>query len=146
MSIQQLVLASVSGGASQHGDEVLMPATAGQLRGADEPGVYEFGASASYSEGAALTYDAITAAVRWTGVRIVFDGVELPRGAYRGSVEIDESLGEPRTAKFSTIGHLWAVPTQDVPALGPFVSSRSWGNKPVEIYLSFGVSPRTMVE
>ena len=143
MSLTPLVLASFDITIVQAGTEVSVGIAIDQLRADVVSGVPSYNTAVTYSSTGGV-YDQVASLVRWTGCRIVFDGVELGPGAFHGSVEVSESLGQPRTAKFSTIGHLWGIPTDST--LGPFTSSRSWGNKPVEIYLSFGASPRTVVE
>jgi hypothetical protein len=113
-------------------------------------------------------WDAITAEPRWTGSRLIFDGVEY-RVSRTGSIEIAESLpsvsnGVPstavnfRTLRFNLVGNLFSIPHVVVPALPydpcpspptPAAISRSprlWGNKSIELFLSFGSSPAKMKE
>ncbi len=105
--------------------------------------------------------------IRWTGSRILWIEDNLPPGATVGDIVLEEDLtpGRQTTLRFQTAGQLWAMPTPEdfddsqpdpgdpappapqVPSEDdPDTSPRAWGNKPVEAFMSFGQSPRTMVE
>lgn len=156
-----------TGGAGVHFDAVVE-----QTRAASITGIGDFDAAVSFTTTFTGVYDNATSRIRWTSARIVFDGSDLHPTAYFGRITEDESMtpGQARTMRFSPIGPLWTIPTEDyTPPAGsgafdnppgaaspvnsppeagtttPF-SPRSWGNKDVSLYLSFGASPRTMAE
>jgi len=103
-------------------------------------------------------YDAITARARWTASRLIFDGEEIVLGRTLGAT-FEESLtpAEGATCKFIPVGDRWAIPSTDFVKPDPSTcpqevgessshSPRSWGNKPMEFYLSLGASPKGMKE
>jgi hypothetical protein len=94
-------------------------------------------------------WDAITAPVRWTRPRLVFEGNDVILGR-SGQIQMSRSLGgEMQTVEYGTIGPLWAMPTIEPelresdpcpPISTSGASGRTpfaWGNKTVELYLGF---------
>lgn len=141
------VLATILGQVNYGGDCAFMPTIEVNYRRADT------GAGLPESFDADVTYDparwnAISAAVRRTRARLVFEGVTIAL-MRTGDVTVAETIktGDFRTMSFATVGALWSIPTVDAPA-SPFdpcpqsltlaPSGRSpfaWGNKRVELYL-----------
>jgi len=156
--MSQVTIASFGATATQVGSAVLFSAVAEETR-ADADPPPSFDADVTFNVG---ILDGIEANPRWTGARLTLEGDDVNRAGYFGALEIDQSFSpnEQRQMKFQPVGEPWAVPSLDyVPpdssAEGPPAppasdtaapSPRLWGNKAVELFLSFGASPRTVKE
>lgn len=124
--------------------------------------------SGAPSDGGGSLSTAVGSVVRWTGSRIKWIDDDLPPSATYGEIALEQDMtpGRQATFRFQTVGELWAMPTPEdfddtppdpgdpappapppPPAPGdPDNTPRPWGNKPVEGFLSFGQSPRSMNE
>jgi hypothetical protein len=126
------------------------------------------GGGATPTDGGTSLATGTASRIRWTGSRVVWIEADLPPGATTGDISLEEDLspGRQTTFRFQTVGQLWAMPTAEdfddsQPDPGdpappapppppdendPDTSPRAWGNKPVEAFMAFGQSPRSMVE